>query len=195
MTPGMQEPINDWNYPGAALILSMEDLERRRESIGGVVALTSGGYDPIHPGHISLITEAKSALRHNKAVPDDLSIRLVVLVNDDGFLQRKKGKAFMDHKTRCQIVAGIRGVDYVVPFIPTDSMDSTVSEGISRLRPNFFIKGGDRNCVRTLPERDAAVEADCVIVTGVGQDKLWSSSNFLADWEYFAIFGRHERDN
>lgn len=194
MTNGIVEPISSWNYPGSALIISLEELERRRDAIPGVLALTSGGYSPVHTGHISLITDTKKHLRRKgesasgvkgggkSLIPDDIPIRLVVVVNNDAFLERKHGKAFMDHKTRCQIMAGIRNVDYVVPFYPSNTNDNTVCEAINRLRPHFFIKGGDRFNIKTIPEWNICLARRTRIVTGIGQDKLWSSSDYLKSW-------------
>ena len=83
---------------------SCTSSQRCARKLGKVVA-TSGGFDPIHPGHISCIIESAG-----------FGDVLVVIVNGDTFLTEKKGKPFQDCRTRCLIVSGLRDVDYVVPF-------------------------------------------------------------------------------
>lgn len=135
----------------------------------GCVVMTSGGFDPIHPGHTSCIVESK---QHGDT--------LVVVVNGDSFLAHKKGRSFMDLSTRCAIVSAIRGVDVVIPF--EISGDTTICVALSTLVPAVFTKGGDRN--NNLDPREVAV-CDALgirIITGVGLDKKWSSSNLLREW-------------
>ena len=91
-----------------APILTLEEFSKLRDDPDaglGVVVATSGGFDPIHPGHVTCIVESA-----------DFGDTLVVIVNGDDFLMRKKGKAFQDIDTRAAIVSAIRGVDYVVKF-------------------------------------------------------------------------------
>ncbi|MCR9247399.1 MAG: adenylyltransferase/cytidyltransferase family protein [bacterium] len=159
-----------------AQIVELEQFAALRDSAElGTVICTSGGFDPIHPGHITCIVESKK-----------LGDTLVVLVNDDRFLQQKKGKAFQDLATRCAIVAGIRGVDYVVPFSAPDG-DMTVATGLRAVRPRYFTKGGDRVAGKSLPaaEEAACQEFGIEIKDGIGRDKEWSSSDFLAEWGAF----------
>jgi len=152
-----------------AKIVSFDHLKSLRPTLGRIVA-TSGGFDPIHPGHISCIQESK---KHGDT--------LVVIVNGDGFLTRKKGKPFQDLATRMLIVSAIREVDFVVPFEIED--DQTVIQALAQLKPHVFTKGGDRIDETNIPEWDTCQEHGISIVSGVGLDKLWSSSNFLAEWE------------
>ena len=71
------------------------------------IYVTSGGFDPIHVGHMRCILETTSMADRDGGY-------VVVIVNGDGFLQRKKGGAFMPEKERAEIKAGIRGVDAVL---------------------------------------------------------------------------------
>jgi cytidyltransferase-like protein len=150
-----------------APILSFEEFDADRPV--GQIVVTSGGFDPIHPGHISLLQES--------AQFGDV---VVALVNGDGFLRAKRGRPFQDLRTRCLIVSAIRFVDYVVPF--EIEGDPTVCEALRRLRPAVFTKGGDRVDQQTIPEWDICQELGIKIVTGVGADKEWSSSWFLEAW-------------
>ena len=74
-----------------AKIVTLEEFSKIRKTIDlGRIVATSGGFDPIHPGHASCLIESKK-----------LGDTLVVIVNGDGFLRNKKGKAFQDLETRC----------------------------------------------------------------------------------------------
>lgn len=144
---------------------------KAREDLGAIVA-TSGGYDPLHPGHVSCLLESS-----------DYGDTLVVIVNGDGFLRRKKGKPFMDLRARCQVVSGIRGVDYVIPFEIED--DDTVCEALGVIRPRVFTKGGDRTDLSNIPEWNVCKELGIEVISGVGLDKAWSSSDYLDSWGRF----------
>jgi len=146
---------------------------RKRKDLG-VVGLTSGGFDPIHPGHMSSILESKHYCD-----------TLVVVVNGDWFLTNKKGKPFQDLKTRCQIVSCTKGVDYVIPFEVEN--DNTVCYPLARIKPDLFLKGGDRNDISSLPEGKTCNTLHIKVLTQIGWDKHWSSSNFLRDWSDFCI--------
>jgi D-beta-D-heptose 7-phosphate kinase/D-beta-D-heptose 1-phosphate adenosyltransferase len=151
-----------------AQIVSFEEFEKLRPKLGKVVA-TSGGFDPIHPGHISCIIDSKK-----------YGDTLVVIVNGDAFLTAKKGRPFQNLETRSLIVSGIAGVDYVVPF--EIKGDQTVSRALEALKPDVFTKGGDRVDKASLPEWDTCKKHDIEIVFNVGEDKKWSSSWFLNEW-------------
>lgn len=140
--------------------------------------LTSGGYDPIHRGHISCIEDAARRCDN-----------LIIIVNGDEFLKLKKGKAFMPLEDRCFIVDSLRSARYVIPFTPSNPLDMTVSEAIEILRPNFFFKGGDRVDRKTIPEWETCEKTNTIVVTGVGNPKLWSSSDYLKDWTEFKAKG------
>lgn len=155
-----------------ARILSFEEFEKIKPELGKIVC-TSGGFDPIHPGHVSCIHESKS---HGDT--------LVVVVNGDTFLKNKKGKPFMDLKTRCAIVSYIKGVDYVIPFEIEN--DQTVCVALAKVKPHVFTKGGDRINEQTIPEWNTCVEHDIKIISGVGFNKEWSSSDFLREWGEFS---------
>ena len=156
-----------------ARIVTFEEFDRIRDHLGRIVC-TSGGFDPLHPGHASCIIESKQ-----------YGDTLVVVVNGDGFLKRKKGKPFMDVETRCRLVSCLREVDYVIPF-ETEDNDQTVTKALRRLRPHVFTKGGDRVDYTNIPEWQVCQELGIELVSQVGQPKLWSSSDFLREWvEYW----------
>jgi cytidyltransferase-like protein len=160
--------FDSWRISGCAPIFTIDEFNKRRWVINTPIVATSGGYDPLHPGHISSLQEsAKYGF-------------VVAIVNGDDFLRRKKGKPFMDLKTRCQIVSGIRNVGCVIPYEVED--DPTVIVALEQINPNFFTKGGDRKDPSSIPEWDVCQKNNIKIVTDVGLAKNWSSSDFLKDW-------------
>ena len=161
-----------------APVVTFEEFDRLRPGLGRVVC-TSGGFDPIHPGHISCIADSRR-----------LGDTVVVVVNGDGFLRAKKGKPFQDMATRVAIVSALKAVDYVIPFEVEG--DATVREALRRIRPDVFSKGGDRVNAASIPEWDICQELGILVVTGVGAAKAWSSSNFLAEWEQFRAETRQD---
>ncbi len=162
--PGVYaEPMENLGAP----IVSFEGFDAVRPA--GRIVATSGGFDPIHPGHIS-------SLQASAGFGDVM----VAIVNGDAFLREKKGRSFQDLETRCLIVSAIRGVDYVVPF--EIEGDLTVREALRSLRPDVFTKGGDRVDAQSIPEWDVCQDLGIEVVTGVGADKQWSSSWFLNAW-------------
>jgi len=157
-----------------AQILLLPEFMEIRDSMPGDLVLTSGGYDPIHPGHISCIVDSKRYGDH-----------LVVVVNGDWFLSHKKGASFMNLETRCEIVSAIRGVDFVIPFEVED--DTTVCQALEIIQPEIFTKGGDRVDAASIPEWDVCQNNGIEIITGVGDSKVHSSSNILEDWYHRRI--------
>lgn len=134
---------------------------------------TSGGFDPVHIGHIRCIKETAQMLENfEKDV-------FVVIVNGDGFLHRKKGKPFMKHEERMEVISAISGVDYVVGW---DDGTQTVSGCIEILKPEVFTKGGDRSEKSKVPESVICEKIGCEIIYGVGGvEKIQSSSDLIAN--------------
>lgn len=151
-----------------AKIITFDDFDTIRDTLGTIVC-TSGGYDPVHPGHLSCIHESRQ-----------YGDTVVVVVNGDTFLRNKKGKPFIDLATRAEIMTYIVGIDYVIPFEVEN--DQTVIQALKRIRPHVFTKGGDRIDETSIPEWGTCVEHNIKVISGVGYDKLWSSSDFLKDW-------------
>jgi D-beta-D-heptose 7-phosphate kinase/D-beta-D-heptose 1-phosphate adenosyltransferase len=163
------------------MIIELKDISSLKENKlkGKKIVCTSGYFDPIHPGHISCILEAKKF--------GDI---LIVIVDGDSRAINKKGKPFIPAKDRAEIVDAIRGVDYVVIHENPNATD--VTEVLDIIRPNVFAKGGDRNDKdRNDPNSGLKREADLIesyggkIEYGVGKEKIWSSSNYLQEWVDF----------
>jgi D-beta-D-heptose 7-phosphate kinase/D-beta-D-heptose 1-phosphate adenosyltransferase len=152
-----------------APIINLEDFQGLKPALIGTIVCTSGGFDPIHPGHISCFVESKNFGDH-----------LVVIVNGDSFLKIKRGKVFQNLDTRCRIVSAIRGVDYVIPFEIEN--DQSVCVALEQIKPHVFTKGGDRKDPSSIPEWEVCQRLGIDVVFGVGEDKQWSSSDYLAKW-------------
>lgn len=128
-----------------------------------VVVAVCGGFDPIHVGHIKHFRDAKK-----------LGDILVVMLNTDDWLTKKKGYIFMSFEERKEIIESIRYVDKVTPVIDTNG---SVAKTLEQLKPNIFAKGGDRT-LDNIPESELNVceRLGIKIVFGVGGGKVQSSS-------------------
>lgn len=142
------------------------------------IYMTSGGFDPLHVGHVRCIKATVDRARNKDIHPWQMMGLVVVVVNADSFLVRKKGYAFMPLEERMEIINAIDGVDYVVSW-ETDG-DQTVCGAIEILKPTYFTKGGDRFDATTIPEWNICQEINCEIITGVGAGgKVQSSSDLI----------------
>ena len=142
------------------------------------IYMTSGGFDPMHVGHVRCIAGTYTLASNKDIPPWQMKGLVVVVVNADSFLIRKKGYAFMPLQERMEIIDAIEGVDFVVPW-ETDG-DQTVCGAIEILKPTFFTKGGDRFDASTIPEWSICEKVGCEIITGVGKGgKIQSSSELI----------------
>ena len=143
------------------------------------VILLSGGFDPVHKGHIECINQAK-----------ELADEVWVGLNNDKWLHRKKGKSFMDEKERAFIMSNLKSVDWVYVMNPHDSNDDTAIDFIEQSRIRYIREhgsfpkgvmalgnGGDRT-ETTTPENDVCDSYGIESVWGLG-DKVQSSSWLL----------------
>jgi D-beta-D-heptose 7-phosphate kinase/D-beta-D-heptose 1-phosphate adenosyltransferase len=102
---------------------------------------------------------------------------VIVIVNSDEWLMRKKGYIFMPFKERCEILEGIRGVKETASV---DDTDGTVCEALRRIKPTYFANGGDRKTNNT-PEMDVCKEVGTQLLWNVGGGKIQSSSTLVND--------------
>tara|TARA_B100000683_G_scaffold238551_1_gene244507 strand:+ start:442 stop:945 length:504 start_codon:yes stop_codon:yes gene_type:complete len=137
------------------------------------IYMTSGGFDPLHIGHARCILETTD-------MADADGGYVIVVVNGDGFLNRKKGGAFMPEEERAEIVAGLRGVDAVLIW---DDGTQNVIGAIEKLKPTYFTKGGDRAKPEDIPEWNICQEVGCDVLFNVGGGKIQSSSWLLRKLE------------
>ena len=125
--------------------------------------MVSGGFDPVHAGHIRMI---RAAAEYGD---------VIVIANSDTWLHEKKGFVFMDFNQRAEILNSIKGVILVDSV---DDSDGTVCEAIRRLRPTFFANGGDRGKHNT-PEQDVCEELGIEMLWSIGGDEKVAASSEL----------------
>jgi D-beta-D-heptose 7-phosphate kinase/D-beta-D-heptose 1-phosphate adenosyltransferase len=129
----------------------------------------SGGFDPIHVGHVRMIREA--------ARLGDV----IVVINSDDWLLRKKGYIFMPWNERAEIIKSIMGVLYVVPV---NDDDGTVCKALSKLKRDInldiFANGGDRGQTNT-PEMNMCKELGIEMIWNTGGEKIQSSSDLVRE--------------
>jgi len=138
------------------------------------IVLITGGFDPLHSGHIAYFKAAKN-----------LGDMLIVGLNSDDWLVRKKGAAFMPWNERLCIINNLSMVDEVYTF---DDDDGSAKHFIQQARAHYpdaeliFANGGDRT-KDNIPEMDV-VDSNLSFVFGVGgEDKMNSSSWILQEWK------------
>jgi rfaE bifunctional protein nucleotidyltransferase chain/domain len=142
---------------------ALVDLIEADRKAGRTIAFANGCFDLLHVGHV----------RYLQAAADEAD-RLVVAVNDDGTAALKgQGRPILKAEDRAEIVAALRGVDYVVVF-----PEPTVAPLLSLLRPDVHCKGTDYT-LETVPERDT-VRAYGGRIAIVGDPKDHSTRDLLA---------------
>lgn len=157
------------------MILSPQEFAKLRETElkDKKIVATCGFFDPIHPGHISCIRESKK-----------FGDTLVVILNGDQQCITKKGKPFIPAKDRAYIIDNLKDVDYVVIYDHPSKYDSC--EALEIVRPDVFTKGGDRDSANKVPEAEVVESYGGKVEYNVGDPKIWSSSNYLAEWVEFS---------
>ena len=134
----------------------------------GKVVTVSGGFDPIHVGHLRMFEEAKK-----------LGDKLVVIINSDGWLRRKKGAYFMSSKERAEIIKAFGCVDDVFIY---ESVKPDVCGALEKIKPDIFANGGDRKNVEDIPEAETCAKLGIEMIFNVGGKKIRSSSTMLQSY-------------
>ena len=141
------------------------------------IIIVSGGFDPVHKGHIRMFREAAN-----------LGAQVVVGLNSDEWLTRKKGKPFMEWDERAEILESCKFVNQVLPFDDDDNTASDLIEKVVKIyeqQPRitvnnsgyniYFANGGDRG-KDNVPEVDTCKDLGVIMLWGVGGGKIQSSS-------------------
>lgn len=135
-----------------------------------IVVAVSGGFDPIHIGHVRMFEEAKA-----------LGDELVVIINNDNWLKKKKGYAFMPETERKEVIEALRAVDRVVlTKHGAEAEDMSVCDALREVRPDIFANGGDRK-EDNVPEVPVCAEIGCEMVFSVGRGGKVQSSSWLIE--------------
>jgi cytidyltransferase-like protein len=144
-----------------------------------IIGIVSGGFDPIHPGHIMMMEECLS-----------FSNYVIVGVNSNQWLINKKGNYFMDIKHRIYVVQKLGCVDEAIEF--DDDEKGSANNLLIKVRnkfPNnqiFFANGGDRSDTSKILEYETAQKNNIELKFGVGGNhKESSSSDLLKRWEEY----------
>ena len=135
--------------------------------------VVSGGFDPVHVGHIKYFKEAKA-----------LGDKLIIILNKDRFLKKKKGYVFMRYPERKKVLEAIKYIDEVVPCLDKDqSVRATVKRLKDKNKIDIFAKGGDRT-IKNIPEKSICEKLGIQMVFGVGGKEKPQSSSWLVDEHY-----------
>ncbi|MDO8594488.1 MAG: adenylyltransferase/cytidyltransferase family protein [bacterium] len=148
------------------------------------VVAVSGGFDPLHIGHVRLLNEAKK-----------LGDKLVVILNNDNWLDKKKGFAFMLESDRKEILESLSAVDEVILTSHVkDDADRSVCRELLKLRPDIFANGGDRTPIDAKkttsslnPEVDLCEKLGIATLFNVGKGgKVRSSTELVTKFQKHA---------
>lgn len=138
------------------------------------IVLVTGGFDPIHSGHIAYFKAAKK-----------LGDILVVGINSDNWLAKKKGRAFMPFTERISVIENLKMVDHCLVFDDSDGSAINAIKNVRMLFPEdliIFANGGDRTR-DNIPEMDFLDEKLEFVFAVGGEDKKNSSSWILDEWK------------
>ena len=139
------------------------------------IIVVSGGFDPIHSGHIAYFKAAK-----------DYGDKLIVALNSDEWLINKKGKFFMPVEERKVIIENLSCVDSVIEF--EDDELGSATNALTKIKEMYpedkivFANGGDRN-KENIPEM--SVDNISFEFSVGGDNKKNSSSWILKNWQYY----------
>ena len=134
------------------------------------IVAVSGGFDPVHIGHINLLREARA-----------LGDKLVVILNNDHWLAAQKGFVFMPERERKAILETVKYVDEVIiSSHPKQPADMSVCAELEKLHPDVFANGGDRKPDEDpIPEVALCDRLGIQVIYNVGGGKTQSSSELV----------------
>ena len=135
-----------------------------------IIVAVSGGMDPLHVGHVRLFVEAKK-----------LGDELVVILNNDNWLRKKKGYVFMPERERKEVIEALASVDRVVLTAHKRiTQDMSVCAELEKIKPDIFANGGDRT-KKNIPEIAVCKKIGCKMIFGVGSGGKVQSSSWLLE--------------
>lgn len=133
-----------------------------------VVVAVSGGFDPLHVGHVRMFKTARA-----------LGDKLVVILNNDNWLALKKGYSFMNEKERKELLESIKWVDKVViTSHKPNTKDISICRELKKIKPDIFANGGDRTH-SNIPEVPVCEKLGTKMIFNIGQGGKIQSSSWL----------------
>ena len=138
------------------------------------IIILSGGFDPVHKGHIRMFREAAN-----------LGHQVIVGLNSDEWLTRKKGKPFMGWDERAEILESCKFVNQVLSMDDDDDTATDIIKQVANMYEGYniyFANGGDRG-KGNVPELDTCKNLNVVMLWGLGGGKIQSSSDLTKNWE------------
>ena len=142
---------------------------KRAKKRKDIIVAVSGGFDPLHIGHVRLFERAKK-----------LGDKLVVILNNDNWLMTKKGHVFMKEQERKEVIQALRAVGRVVITAhKTNDLDASVCRELARIRPDIFANGGDRRNENDIPETVVCKKLGIRMMFNVGKGGKVQSSSWL----------------
>lgn len=153
--------------------MKKKKFSKKAKKTSKKVVMVSGGFDPMHIGHIRMFNEAKK-----------LGDELVVVLNNDNWLHLKKGYVFMPEHERKEIIEALEAVDRVIiTEHPPETKDISVCEELRKIKPHIFANGGDRKPDwDPVPEVLVCKELGIEMVYNVGYGgKVRSSSDLVKE--------------
>lgn len=144
----------------------MSDVSQKKKQ--NRVVVVSGGFDPLHVGHVRMFEEARK-----------FGNKLIVILNNDNWLRKKKGVVFMPQRERKELIKALSAVDEVMlTRHPKNPEDMSVCAELQFLRPHVFANGGDRTR-RNIPEVLVCKAMGCKMVFNIGKGGKVQSSSWL----------------
>ncbi|MDP2909971.1 MAG: adenylyltransferase/cytidyltransferase family protein [bacterium] len=135
------------------------------------IVAVSGGFDPVHIGHIRLFKTAR-----------ELGGKLIVILNNDNWLKKKKGSVFMPEEERKEIIEEFRCVHKVIlTGHEKNPEDMSVCTELENIKPDIFANGGDRK-KNNVPEVEICKKLGIKMAWNVGDEKIRSSSDLLKNY-------------
>jgi cytidyltransferase-like protein len=138
-------------------------------------ALVSGGFDPVHVGHLRMFQDAKN-----------LSNKVILLLNNDEWLIKKKGKPFMNQNQRKEILEEFKSITEVIIQTSSEKSSSRAIEEFVNNNPNksiCYCNGGDRSNIKNILESDICKKLGVSLEFGIGgEEKVESSSQLTKNY-------------
>lgn len=151
-------------------------MKRKKKTV-----VVSGGFDPLHIGHVRLFERARK-----------MGDELVVILNNDNWLKKKKDDVFMSERERKEIIKALSSVDKVVlTSHKPNPVDMSVCAELIKIKPAIFVNGGDR-IKKNIPEIAVCEKIGCKMIFGAGRGGKVQSSSWLLEKHTKSLSGKEK---